>query len=55
MSSVMRLAALTGSLVFTALIAGITPKVERDAQQQIKQPLCPLSRSALIKVTTLAF
>jgi hypothetical protein len=33
MSSVMRLAALTGGLMFGALIAEITSKVERYAQQ----------------------
>jgi hypothetical protein len=53
MSSVMRLAALTGGLVFDAVIAGIAPKVERDAQWQMKTPLRLVSCSALIKVTRL--
>ena len=49
----MRLAALTGGLVFADVIAGIAPKVERDAQWQIKWMLHPVSDSALIEVTRL--
>ena len=49
----MRLAALTGGLVFDAVIAGIARKVERNAQR----PINWLSNSAryelLIKVTRL--
>jgi hypothetical protein len=53
MSSFMRLAALTGGLVFDTVIAGIACKVERNAQLTIDRITRPARRENLIKVTRL--
>jgi hypothetical protein len=53
MSSFMRLAALTGGLVFDTVIAGIAPKVERNAQRSINQLSNAAHHDDLIKVTRL--
>lgn len=49
----MRLAALTGGLVFGAVIAGIARKVERNAQRPIKRLKNSVRHEGLIKVTRL--
>jgi hypothetical protein len=53
MSSFMRLAALTGGLVFDTVIAGIACKVERNAQLTIHRITKLARRENLIKVTRL--
>jgi hypothetical protein len=53
MSSFMRLAALTGGLVFDTVIAGIARKVERNAQRPINRLSNAARHEDIIKVTRL--